>query len=407
MPGAPTRGPEPGVSRRHRRASRRTAAPPASPRGRVSPSSASCCSIPGTTRFLGTSDEAENPTPRRRIGPTSTGSSNSLRAVAIRGSLPGCVRQGGRPRQRRHVGLLEFDGDGARARPSASADGGRAHRSAPPRRGAGRGWSGPPGNVDSALICAGLGPLDHRAVVDAPGQPVQRRTDGRPRILATSASASAASCPTVSMPSRCSLSSATGPIPHNRRTGSASSRGRSSARVITRIPFGSRPGADLGDLLARARAHRCHQPGVVFDRVRNALAVRLDVPRRRRPTTRRAHRRPRRTTAVRGRPASTGRSRTPVDWPPWRPPRGGSTTAWAPPADGPGALASPSAHRTPATRSSRRPPHAPPSLRRAPGGPQGRTVSCSTDAKNASMSRCRTQRSTSQILSGPSGPWTP
>ncbi|CNH58083.1 Uncharacterised protein [Mycobacterium tuberculosis] len=59
-----------------------------------------------------------------------------------------------------------------------------------------------------------------------------------PRMLATSASVSAASWPMVSMPSRFSFSSATGPMPHSLRTGNPPSSARSSARGTTRMPSG-------------------------------------------------------------------------------------------------------------------------------------------------------------------------
>ena len=84
-----------------------------------------------------------------------------------------------------------------------------------------------------------------------------------PRMSATSASVRAANWPTVSTPRRCSFSSATGPMPHSRRTDSPSSSGRSSSRRTTRIPSGlASPGGDLGDLLARSGADRGHQPGL-------------------------------------------------------------------------------------------------------------------------------------------------
>ena len=87
-------------------------------------------------------------------------------------------------------------------------------------------------------------------------------------MLAASASDSAASCPIVSMPSRFSFSSATGPIPHSRRTGNPP-----SSMVLPRahhhpnaVGFGearrrswrsvSRTRADRGDQPVSSRTRR-------------------------------------------------------------------------------------------------------------------------------------------------------
>ena len=51
------------------------------------------------------------------------------------------------------------------------------------------------GKVDSALIPMLASAADHRPVVDAAGEPVQRGPMLAPRMLAASASDSAASCP--------------------------------------------------------------------------------------------------------------------------------------------------------------------------------------------------------------------
>ncbi len=82
----------------------------------------------------------------------------------------------------------------------------------------------------------------------------------------------------VSMPSRCSFSSATGPMPHSRRTGSPSSNTRSSSRRTTRMPSGlARPEAILAICLPEPGADRCHQAGLVPDPGPQLLAEQFDV----------------------------------------------------------------------------------------------------------------------------------
>ena len=66
----------------------------------------------------------------------------------------------------------------------------------------------------------------------------------------------------VSMPSRCSFSSATGPIPHSRRTGQPVQQHAFlvAAHHPDAVGFGQ-PRSDLGDLLAGPGADGCDQPG--------------------------------------------------------------------------------------------------------------------------------------------------
>ncbi|CFR98509.1 Uncharacterised protein [Mycobacterium tuberculosis] len=101
-------------------------------------------------------------------------------------------------------------------------------------------------NVDSALICL----ASARSTTGRSSMPRASRCSAgpivAPRMLAASASLSAASCPIVSMPSRCSFSSATGPMPHSRRTGNPLRSACSSACRTTRMPSGlARPEAIL------------------------------------------------------------------------------------------------------------------------------------------------------------------
>ena len=92
--------------------------------------------------------------------------------------------------------------------------------------------------VDSALIClASARSATGRSSIPRASRCRPGPTPA-PRMLATSASVSAASCPTVSMPSRCNRSSATGPIPHSRRTGRPASNAASSSGRTTRRPSG-------------------------------------------------------------------------------------------------------------------------------------------------------------------------
>ncbi len=100
--------------------------------------------------------------------------------------------------------------------------------------------------VDSALICL----ASARSATGRSSMPRASRCSAgpivAPRMLAASASLSAASCPTVSMPKRFSFSSATGPIPQSLRTGSPPSSSCSSARLTTLTPSGlARPEAIL------------------------------------------------------------------------------------------------------------------------------------------------------------------
>ena len=102
------------------------------------------------------------------------------------------------------------------------------------------------GKVDSALIClAGAFSETGRSSMPRASWCSAEPTVG-PRMLAASASDSAANAPMVSMPSRCSFSSATGPMPHSRRTGRPCSSTLSSSRRTTRMPSGlARPEAIL------------------------------------------------------------------------------------------------------------------------------------------------------------------
>ena len=179
-----------------------------------------------------------------------------------------------------------------------------------------------------------------------------------PRMLATSASVRAANWPIVSMPSRCSFSSATGPMPHSRRTGNPPSSDRSSARRTTRMPSGlASPDAILAICLPEPAPDRGDQAGLVAHPSPQVLAERLDVVA---PTPRPAgavRRSPRRRTAARPPAPRRGPCRRRGGWPPRRPRRAAAT----PPRSrrsggGPGASASPSARRTRAPRSWRRPP---------------------------------------------------
>ena len=328
----------------------------------------------------------------------STGSSSSLRAVPISvADVGGGVRQGRRPRQRAHVRLLQLDGDGARAAAVAlqPAVGVLADRTDRVAQLIERGQVLGERRLGTDLL--GAQRVRRRAGRRCPGQPVQRRPDGRRRGRRPPRSPlSAASAPTVSMPSRCSRSSATGPIPHSRRTGSPASSVRSSSRRTTRMPSGlASPDAILASCLpepapteatrpvsARTLARRCSQNrstscGVgahEFGRLAERLVERqlfehrhhgahgVEHPAAGHPVddaARRQHHRRRRR-----------------------------------PSGGPGASASPTARRTRAPRSwPPRRPRARRARRPGPGRPRsvGR-VSCSTEAKNASMSKCRTHR---------------
>ena len=102
------------------------------------------------------------------------------------------------------------------------------------------------GKVDSALIClAGAFSATGRSSMPRASWCSDGPTVG-PRMLAASASDKAAKAPMVSMPSRCSFSSATGPMPHSRRTERPCSRTFSSSCRTTRTPSGlARPEAIL------------------------------------------------------------------------------------------------------------------------------------------------------------------
>ena len=201
--------------------------------------STSCCSSSGNSDSCSTSLRPENPTPRRRIGPISRGSSS--RRCTVAASAPASAVAYGRVAERVSVDMsafLSFTVTVRAPRPSrasrrwaCSAIGAAASRSASSvMRSAAK--------VDSALICL----ASARSVTGRSSMPRAHRWSAgpmvAPRMLADSASVNAASCPTVSTPSRCSLSSATGPIPHSRRTGNPSRSARSSSGRITRTPSG-------------------------------------------------------------------------------------------------------------------------------------------------------------------------
>src|SRR5271155_1936698 len=233
----------------------------------------------------------EKPTPSGRIGPIWRGSMSSRRAIAA--SAAASVVAYGRVAERVSVFISDFFSLTVTvraprpSRPSrwwaCSAIGAIASRnSSSVVRSVAK--------VDSALICLATA----RSATGRSSIPWASRCNAgpivAPRMLAASASLSAAMCPIVSIPSRRSFSSATGPIPHSLRTARPSSSRFSSARRMTWMPswmpsglakpdgsqvvrtpddldaigFGQ-TGRDLGDLLARTGADGGDQAGLVAD----------------------------------------------------------------------------------------------------------------------------------------------
>ena len=244
--------------------------------------------------------------------------------------------------------------------------------------------------------CLASGPLDHGTVVDATREPLQcqthRSTHHADNLYLRKRGQLADRLDTETM----QPISATGPIPHRRRTEKKSP----CSRVVSwsREPPGPRrfshPGRDLGDLLTRARPHRRDQAGLDGP-ARPQLLAKL---RRRRstlaPASSAAPRTLRRTTAVPGSGPHHGQCQLPGGSLPNRPRRGAAAPPRrARPDDGPDASASPTGHQKPAR------PHngaattpRPPRPRPEPAGRAGGRVSYRRTPKNASMSKCRTHR---------------
>ena len=193
-------------------------------------------------------------------------------------------------------------------------------------------------------------------------------------MSAASASDSAAKAPMVSMPSRCSFSSATGPMPHSRRTGRPCSRTLSSSRRTTRTPSGlASPEAILAICFPDPAPTEATSPVSWRTLARSAwqkASTSLRVGARQARVVRR---RLRRRRVVRGRERRCGRCRARGGWPRRRPLR----AAAAPrpgrrPGGAPGALASPTGPRTREPRSwPRRQRRARPARRQARAGRAG------------------------------------
>ena len=145
----------------------------------VSDTSSAINSRSGNSDSCRTSDRPEKPTPTRRMGPISSGSSSSLRAIAI--SVAASVVAYGSVAERVRVLMSDFFSFTVTVRAPRPSFTRRVCACSPIGPTASRSWSSvvrSSGNVDSALICLARPVLGDGPVVDAPGEPVQRGPDG-------------------------------------------------------------------------------------------------------------------------------------------------------------------------------------------------------------------------------------
>ena len=205
----------------------------------VSVDSMSWWSSAGNSDSCRTSLRPENPTPTSRIGPTSLGSSSRRRAIAV--SVPASAVAYGNVVDRVSVDMSDFLSLTVTVRAPRPSRSRRRWACSAIDIDACRSWSRvvrSTSKVDSALICL----ASARSTTGRSSIPLASNRNAGPaappRMLAASASDSAASALTVSTPNRRNLSSATGPIPHSRRTGRPASSRCSSSRRITRTPSG-------------------------------------------------------------------------------------------------------------------------------------------------------------------------
>ena len=390
-----------GARRRRRRASRRR-------RGRrrraaagrcVSRRSSATRSRSGNSDSWRTSDRPEKPTPTRRIGPISIGSSSSRRAVAI--SVAASAVAYGSVADRVSVLMSDFFSLTVTVRaPRPSLLQTRVGVLADRTRGVAQ-------LVQRRQVLGERGLGADLLGLERSRRPAGRRCPGpagaararrsRPSMSATSASASAAKRAdgVDAEPVQLLLGDrADAPQPAHRQPVE-----QRALLVPAHHPDAvglGQPRGDLGDLLARAGADRGHQAGLVAHPGPQVLAERLDLARRWHRRVRRARRTPRRRRAVRGRARRRGRCRAPGGWPRRRPRRAAAAPPRARrPADGPDASASPTARRTPGPRSwPRRPPRARRARRPAPAA---RAASAGSAARRTRRTRpCRSAAPTAR-----------
>ena len=324
-----------------------------------------------------TSLSPENPTPRRRMGTIGQRvQQQPPRQRDQRPRLRSWRRATSPTGQRAHVGLLQLHRDRARTAAVAqqalvSVLGDRIDRRMQLPRGLVRSAA----KVDSALIClASARSATGRSSIP-PGQPVQRGPDRRTQDvghLGVGPARRAGRCVDARVdsafpPRRVRCPTAGGPaIP-------PSSDWLLRAQAPPDAVRLGQPRRDLGDLLARARADRGDQAGLVAHPAPQALAERLDVDAPTPRTAATAPQSPRRRKVAGSRHHGSGWCRRLVGWLPRTPRR---AVAAPPPSrrlsGGPGASAWPSARRTPAPRSLPQPPRrVRPNRRPAPAGRAG------------------------------------